>query len=290
MKSLWRHLRSCGLPTEELAWIWNRIKDLVIKSVLSGLSGLREEFKRSHESRYNCYKLLGYDIMLDSTLVPHLLEINSRPSVYTDLLDQAVNQPMVEEMFRIVGYHLPPDILTLPDHQLEQLSSLLGVSSVDKLRNMTFCDDLYNKIFTKQDLEKQLQFSRISEREEWIETITNILTPSDIKHLIKSEEELNSCSEFDRIFPTHETHKYFSFFDEVTYYDKLLDGVETNYHQSRGDLHRDINWFIGKHFPEGFGAGKYSPPASSSTKTESSNKEFRKSYDLKMMQLIFEYQ
>ena len=34
--------------------------------------------------RYNCYKLLGYDIMLDSTFRPHLLEVNSRPSVYQE--------------------------------------------------------------------------------------------------------------------------------------------------------------------------------------------------------------
>ena len=55
----------------------------------------------THEvARYNCYKLLGYDVMLDSALCPHLLEVNSRPSVYEEQLDQAVNQPMVEEMFR----------------------------------------------------------------------------------------------------------------------------------------------------------------------------------------------
>ena len=46
-------------------------------------------------SRYNCYKLLGYDVILDAALMPHLLEINTRPSMYPEKVDCAVNQPMV---------------------------------------------------------------------------------------------------------------------------------------------------------------------------------------------------
>ena len=91
------------MPVEEFGHIWARIKDLVVKSILSGLSEMREEFKKGNETRfglklhmshyydkilslkrYNCYKLLGYDIMLDSTFRPHLLEVNSRPSVYQE--------------------------------------------------------------------------------------------------------------------------------------------------------------------------------------------------------------
>ena len=40
-----------GLPVEEFSRIWARIKDLVVKSILSGLSEMREEFKRGHETR-----------------------------------------------------------------------------------------------------------------------------------------------------------------------------------------------------------------------------------------------
>lgn len=93
-------MKEWGLPVEEFGIIWTRIRDLVIKSVLSGLKGLREDFRKSYDSRYNCYKILGYDVMLDATFCPHLLEVNSRPSVYQELLDEAINQPMVEEIFR----------------------------------------------------------------------------------------------------------------------------------------------------------------------------------------------
>ena len=56
MRSLWRHLKEWGLPVEEFGRIWARIKDLVVKSILSGLSEMREEFKRGNETRLGrCY-------------------------------------------------------------------------------------------------------------------------------------------------------------------------------------------------------------------------------------------
>ena len=51
MRSLWRHLKEWGLPVDEFGRIWGRIRDLVIKSLLSGLQDMREDFKRSHVTR-----------------------------------------------------------------------------------------------------------------------------------------------------------------------------------------------------------------------------------------------
>ena len=93
----------------------------MVKSVFSGLEEMRKEWNENDSfTRYNSYKLLGeafpfppsnlqgYDILLDDALHPHLLEINNRPSIFTKPVDMAVNKPMVEEIFRLVGYHLPP--------------------------------------------------------------------------------------------------------------------------------------------------------------------------------------
>ena len=59
LKSLWKHLKDLGLPGECFGQIWSKIKDLVIKSILGGLSEMRKDFKKTSESRYNSYKLLG---------------------------------------------------------------------------------------------------------------------------------------------------------------------------------------------------------------------------------------
>ena len=99
------------------------MQDLVVKSVVSGLGEMRKEWQKSGcNTRYNSYKLLGgtgtkkilekrlssgYDVLLDCHMRPHLLEVNSRPSIYTEPLDLAVNAPLVKELFSIVGFHLP---------------------------------------------------------------------------------------------------------------------------------------------------------------------------------------
>ena len=79
--------------------MWERIKDLIIKSLLCGLTSIKKEIglgsKKELKSSYNCYKMFGYDILLDSCLNPQLIEINSRPAALSDQLDAFVNRPMV---------------------------------------------------------------------------------------------------------------------------------------------------------------------------------------------------
>ena len=57
---------------------------------------------------------------------------------------------------------------------------------------------------------------KVSDREQWLEAILVNLSASDVKILIKSEEELAACQGFDRVFPTSETLKYFQFMEEAS--------------------------------------------------------------------------
>ena len=41
---------------------------------------------------------------------------------------------------RIIGYHLPSNVTSKSEKELNVLSSLLGVKSVQNLLNMTFCE------------------------------------------------------------------------------------------------------------------------------------------------------
>ena len=90
--------------------VWNRIRDIVSKTVLCGHNGLLKNFKTEAQSDYSCYKIFGIDIFLDDKLKPWLLEFNSFPSLCEASLDRHVNEPMIAEAFNIAGFHLTAKI------------------------------------------------------------------------------------------------------------------------------------------------------------------------------------
>ena len=52
------------------------VEDIVIKSILSAHEKLKSAFREQASSSYSCYKLLGYDILLDHNFKPHLIGEN----------------------------------------------------------------------------------------------------------------------------------------------------------------------------------------------------------------------
>lgn len=55
--------------------LWEAIKDLVIKTIISGEASISALTKANVGSRYNCYELFGVDVLLDEDLKPWLLEV-----------------------------------------------------------------------------------------------------------------------------------------------------------------------------------------------------------------------
>ena len=64
--------------------IWKEIEGICVKTIFCGHFDLVEGLEESNISDYNCYKLLGFDVMLDQELKPWLLEVNSFPSMFPD--------------------------------------------------------------------------------------------------------------------------------------------------------------------------------------------------------------
>jgi len=199
------------LKEEGIEWIplWSKLKDVVRKTILLGYKTMRQECSEL-DSRYNCYKLLGFDIMLDENLKPWVLEVNTDPWLFADPIDIDLKSAMIAEMFNIVGFHIPQDIAAKKKAELTQLYP--NVES--------FCQD--PRIYRKEKL-AQLATGNAENIE-----LLNLsqINSAQLKILMKAEEELSQTNNFARIFPTCYTNKYTRYLGDGADADFLLHAWE----------------------------------------------------------------
>ncbi|XP_072763797.1 tubulin polyglutamylase TTLL5-like isoform X1 [Anoplolepis gracilipes] len=101
LSALLRHLRSMGQDTESLM---QRIEDIIIKSILATASGIVSGLKQFVKHPDTCFELFGFDILIDDTLKPWLLEVNLTPSLGCDSpLDVRLKSALIADLFTLVG-------------------------------------------------------------------------------------------------------------------------------------------------------------------------------------------
>jgi len=239
LTSLWKYFRSRGIETDP---IWTKIIDIVIKSILSAYKQLQTAFKEQVASSYSCYKLLGYDILLDTNLKPHLIEVNTIPSLAAkaDTIDSYVKNPLVAEMFNIAGFHVPKHIA------FKHGSTIIEKIGWDHegLKPLGHDKRLYTKLLNDEDIEKQEEYIEC-DRDDYLDTILEDLTPHDVRQLIIMEDENAETKMFTKVWPTSETHKYFPYLEEISYGEKIMDAYEYYYGDHREEGHDLIREYCG---------------------------------------------
>ncbi len=107
---------------------WHKIDDLIIKTFISvetkintavrlslpnitySATTINNQNNNSNKSTYysNCFELFGFDVLIDESLQPHLLEVNFSPSLNTDSpLDFNIKNKVLVDLFNLVGIPNP---------------------------------------------------------------------------------------------------------------------------------------------------------------------------------------
>ncbi|XP_047034327.1 tubulin monoglutamylase TTLL4-like isoform X9 [Helicoverpa zea] len=204
--------------------LWEAMKDLVIKTIISGEASISSLTKANITSRYNCYELFGIDVLLDEDLKPWLLEVNISPSLHSaSPLDIHVKGPLVATVLNIAQFQVP----------LKTNLDMLSKEKPQKLAGLPYDSRLYTVYLSKEERDKHIIYTNMEERDMYLRDILSTLTPDDVRHLIQSEDELTQSGDMERIFPTPETHKYLGFLAGPRYYNRLFDAWESRYGKNR---------------------------------------------------------
>ncbi|KAI8848733.1 tubulin-tyrosine ligase family-domain-containing protein [Chytridium lagenaria] len=102
LTALMRYITS-KYGSDNASLIKSKIKDIIVKSILSGEATVSTAVNMFVQHTGNCFELLGFDILIDENLTPWLLEINLSPSLACDTpLDLKIKSALIADLFTMV--------------------------------------------------------------------------------------------------------------------------------------------------------------------------------------------
>ncbi|ELU15475.1 hypothetical protein CAPTEDRAFT_121093, partial [Capitella teleta] len=216
LKPLWGYLRKQGINTNP---IWENIKDVIIKTIICSESCINSLIKGNVKRKYSVHELFGFDIMLDENLKPWVIEVNISPSLHSNSqLDLNIKGGMVKDMLNICGFVLPDKSDVTTSGVIEEDSRLHG-------SNNPLCMDhrLFPSVMPSDERAKHAYYCQRHMDTVVLQTILDVLTPSDVRILAETLDEDSRKGNFQRIFPAASSHKYMTYFEQPKYFNLLLD-------------------------------------------------------------------
>lgn len=220
IKALRGYLENLGI---DFAKVWDQMIEIIIKTFVCCEAPINRVIEKHTSSRYTCYELFGFDVLLDEDLTPWLLEVNISPSLRSSTpVDWDVKSQVVKDLLNIVGYQIPQKP---PDTSVLLLCGLgKGDTESPQLSQVLHMLDL-----SPEEAEKHQLYEGHPEDDD----ILDDLTADDIRVLIQSEDELARRGGFERVFPTESTRPLLELTVRPRYYNLLLAAWEECYGQER---------------------------------------------------------
>jgi len=91
---------------EKVAETFKKVDDMLIKTMLSAESTITPQLHANANYRSNCFELFGCDVLLDSKLQPHLIEVNISPSLAgSSPLDKRIKGTLIADIMHTLGIY-----------------------------------------------------------------------------------------------------------------------------------------------------------------------------------------
>lgn len=85
---------------------FRKIHDLCVKTMIAAESEITPSLHSKANYRTNCFELFGLDVILDTNLTPHLLEVNVSPSLTgSSPLDRKIKGMLIADIMHTVGLY-----------------------------------------------------------------------------------------------------------------------------------------------------------------------------------------
>ncbi|CAD5117210.1 DgyrCDS6006 [Dimorphilus gyrociliatus] len=221
LKGLWSYLKRRGI---QITPIWESIKDLVIKTIISCESCVNILTKSNVKSRFSCHELFGFDVMLDNNLKPWIIEVNISPSLHSNSqLDMNIKGEMIKDLLNLSGFQLPDRLDTSGTESSNLLDRDTGSKSTHLPKKIVQDKRLWNSSLSSDEKAKHAYYCQRINDEVIQATVLDNLTPDDVRILIDTIDENERRGSFERVFPSENTAKYLAFLDSPRYYNLLLN-------------------------------------------------------------------
>ncbi|KAM8948096.1 tubulin polyglutamylase TTLL5 isoform 10-T14 [Lycaon pictus] len=214
MSAMLRYLKQEGRDTTTLM---AHVEDLIIKTIISAELAIATACKTFVPHRSSCFELYGFDVLIDSTLKPWLLEVNLSPSLACDApLDLKIKASMISDMFTVVGF--------VCQDPVQRASTRPIYPTFESSRRNPFQKPQRSRPLSASDAEmKNLVGSAREKVPGKLGGSVLGLSMEEIKVLRRVKEENDRRGGFIRIFPTSETWEiYGSYLEHKTSMNYML--------------------------------------------------------------------